>query len=67
MDGDIPVFETTTSREEAYDQADSDIRMEAHHRAAPGIETLTFSKTLCIPREFLLLYYPYWIIRYQYR
>ena len=41
--------------------------MEAHRRAASGIETLTFSKTFCIPREFSLLYYPYWIIRYQYR
>lgn len=48
-------------------QADTDIRMEAHRRAASGIETLTFSKTFCIPREFSLLYYPYWIIRYQYR
>lgn len=66
-EGDIPVFETTSSRDEAYDQADTDIRMEAHRRAASGIETLTFSKTFCIPREFSLLYYPYWIIRYQYR
>lgn len=66
-DGDIPVFETTSSRDEAHDQADTDIRMEAHRRAASGIETLTFSKTFCIPREFSLLYYPYWIIRYQYR
>lgn len=67
IEGDIPVFETTTSRDEAYDQADSDIRMEAHKRASSGIETLTFSKTFCIPREFSLLYYPHWIIRYQYR
>ncbi len=66
-DGDIPVFETTASRDEAYDQADTDIRMEAHRKAASGIETLTFSKTFCVPREFSLLYYPYWIIRYQYR
>ncbi|HJK76353.1 MAG TPA: hypothetical protein O0X03_01890 [Methanocorpusculum sp.] len=66
-DGDIPVFEITSSRDEAYDQADTDIRMEAHRRAASGIETLTFSKTFCIPREFSLLYYPYWIVRYQYR
>ena len=51
-DGDIPVFEITSSRDEAYDQADTDIRMEAHRRAASGIETLTFSKTFCIPVSF---------------
>lgn len=67
VEGDVPVFETTSSRDEAFDAADSDIRMEVYRKASAGIDTMTFTKTFCIPREFCLLYYPYWIIRYQYR
>lgn len=67
VEGEIPVFDTTMSRDEAFDEADTDIRMAVYRKALLGIDTMTFTKTFCIPQEFSLLYYPYWIVRYSYR
>jgi hypothetical protein len=66
-EGEIPVFDTVVSKDEAFDEADSDIRMEAYQKALTGIDSMTFTRTFCIPHDFSLVYYPYWIVRYSYR
>ncbi len=62
---DIPRYEATTSKDDAEEKGEEEIRRwiirEAH------IENITFHKEFVIPKSFVLLYYPFWIIRYDYK
>ncbi len=62
---DLPIYEATKSKDDAKDEAEIAIKRwvlrEAH------IENITFSKAFVIPRDFSLIYYPFWIIRYDYK
>ncbi len=62
---DMPVYEATTSKDDARRMGEEEIKkwilMEAR------IENITFHKEFVIPKGFTLLYYPVWIIRYDYK
>jgi predicted RNA-binding Zn-ribbon protein involved in translation (DUF1610 family) len=62
---DVPKYEVTTSKDDARLSGEESIKRwilrEAH------IENITFHKEFVIPKSFTLLYYPVWIIRYDYK
>ncbi len=62
---DAPTFEVTTSKDDAKDMGMSEISKLIVKDA--NIEHVTFSKTFVVPKKFVLLYYPFWIIRYEYK
>ncbi len=62
---DAPTFEVTTSKDDAIDMGTEEISRKIVREA--HIEHITFSKTFVVPRHFVLLYYPVWIIRYEYK
>jgi len=62
---DIPSYEATTSKDDAQVQAERDIKRWIFKEAK--IENVTFHKEFVVPRDFNLLYYPVWVIRYDYK
>ncbi len=62
---DVPVYEATTSKDDAKSEGEIAIRKWILGEA--GIENVTFHKEFVIPKDFVLLYYPVWIIRYDYK
>ncbi len=62
---DMPKYEATTSKDDAKVLGNREIQKlilnEAH------IENITFHKEFVLPKSFSLLYYPFWIIRYDYK
>jgi hypothetical protein len=62
---DIPTFEVTTSRTQALDEGEESVRELA--RGTVDLTQKTFEKIHVIPNSFLLVYYPIWIARYDYR
>ena len=62
---DIPTFEATTSRDDAKTMGERDIKAWILREAK--IENITFHREFVIPRDFSLLFYPVWIIRYDYK
>ncbi|NPA74696.1 MAG: hypothetical protein GXO25_01270 [Euryarchaeota archaeon] len=62
---DAPTFEVTTSKDDAVDMGVQEISKRIVKEAQ--IQNITFSKTFVVPRHFVLLYYPVWIIRYEYK
>ena len=61
----MPVYEATTSRDDARKEAERAIKRWVFREA--NIENVTFHREFVIPRDFSLLYYPVWIIRYDYK
>ncbi len=62
---DVPTYEATTSKDDARNLADREIRQWIMREKR--VENITFHKEFVIPRSFTLLYYPVWIIRYDYK
>ncbi|MFQ6107828.1 MAG: hypothetical protein ACE5QF_09650 [Thermoplasmata archaeon] len=62
---DVPTFEVTTSRTDAQHQGEEAIREMA--RETVRLTRVTFEKIHVIPNSFLLVYYPIWMVRYNYR
>lgn len=61
----IPTFESTTSKDDAITHAKGD----AVDRALAGahVPNVTFKKLHTLPRKLSLIYYPVWVVRYNYR
>jgi len=62
---DMPKYEATTSKDNAKLNAEQDIQKWILKEA--NIENITFHREFVIPKGFVLLYYPVWIIRYDYK
>ncbi|MBC7128903.1 MAG: hypothetical protein H5T45_04130 [Thermoplasmatales archaeon] len=61
----IPTFEVTTSKTDAFNSGIEKIRQDAIRSA--GVDNITFHKMHVIPKSFMLIYYPIWIARYKYK
>lgn len=61
----IPTFESTTSKNDALTHA----RMDAidHARASARVPNVTFERLHAFPKRLSLIYYPIWVVRYNYR
>lgn len=62
---DIPIYEATHSKDDARVRGEKDIKNWIMREA--DIENITFSKLFVVPKNFSLLYYPFWLIRYEYK
>lgn len=67
VEGEVPTFEPTSSRDDAGDRAREGIRDLALSEAASGIQNVTFSRSFVAPKAFELIYYPFWIVRFRYK
>ncbi len=65
QDTEVPTFEVTTSRGDANDQGAGVIRQQAIDSAR--IPRVTFAKMQVLPRSMVLIFYPVWVVRYDYR
>jgi hypothetical protein len=63
-EGSIPTFEVTTSPTDAAALGANGIRKGAVNSA--GVEHETYINMHVFPKDLVLLYYPVWILRYQY-
>lgn len=61
----IPTFEATTSRDDAVAHAKADALGKA--RASARVPHVTFERLHVFPRSLTMVYYPIWVIRYDYR
>jgi hypothetical protein len=61
----IPTFESTTSKDDATSKA----RADAIDKALAGahVPNVTFKKLHAIQKKLSLIYYPIWVVRYDYR
>jgi hypothetical protein len=61
----IPTYQTTTSRDDATEHS----RQEgiARARSDAGVPHVTFELLHTFPKRMSLIYYPIWVIRYDYR
>lgn len=61
----IPTFETTTSKDDALEDAKADAiswgRENAH------VPHITFERIHAFPKSMNIIYYPIWVVRYSYR
>jgi len=64
---DVPVFAVTVSKAEGYQNAYNGIIKQAIADGAQKMKGITFEKGFCIPRGFTLMYYPFYILRYEYK
>ncbi len=62
---DLPKYEATTSKDDAKVEGDKVIRKWILSEGR--ISNITFHKEFVLPKSFSLLYYPFWIIRYDYK
>jgi hypothetical protein len=62
---EIPTFEVTTSQTDAEKEGEESIRDMA--RGTVHLDRVTFEKIHVIPNSFLLVYYPIWMVRFDYR
>ena len=62
---DLPIYEATKSSDDAKGEAERAIGSWVLRDS--GVERMTFAKTFVVPREFSLIYYPFWVIRYDYK
>ncbi|MGB9635941.1 MAG: hypothetical protein ACPL1Y_01660 [Thermoplasmata archaeon] len=62
---EVPTFEVTTSKTDALNMGIENIRKIALESA--NVQHITFQKIHVIPRQFMLIYYPVWIVRYKYQ
>ncbi len=61
----IPTFEATTSRDDAVVRAKSDALARA--KASVRVPHVTFQKLHVLPKRLSMVYYPVWVVRYNYR
>ncbi|MBE0518644.1 MAG: hypothetical protein IH630_05395 [Thermoplasmata archaeon] len=61
----IPTFEATTSRDDAVVRAKNDALARA--KAGVRVPHVTFQKLHVIPKRLSMVYYPVWVVRYNYR
>lgn len=61
----IPTFESTTSRDDAIAHARAD--SAAKGRASARIPNITFERLHVLVRRMSMIYYPVWVIRYNYQ
>ncbi len=61
----IPTYQATTSKDDATEHS----RQEgiARARAEAGVPHITFEQLHTFPKRMSLVYYPVWVIRYDYR
>ena len=61
----IPTFEATTSRDDAIVRAKNDALARA--KAGVRVPHVTFQKLHVLPKRLSMVYYPVWVVRYNYR
>lgn len=61
----IPTFESTTSKDDAVVHAKGDALARA--RSGARVPHVTFEKLHVFPKRLSMIYYPVWVVRYNYR
>ncbi|MBC7107512.1 MAG: hypothetical protein H5T41_01770 [Methanomassiliicoccales archaeon] len=61
----IPTFESTTSKDDALQHAKEDAFSRA--RDSTRLTEITFERLHVLPKRIFLVYYPIWVVRYEYR
>jgi hypothetical protein len=61
----IPTFEATTSKDDAVTKAKNDALAKA--RASAHVPHVTFERVHVFPKVLTMIYYPVWVVRYNYR
>lgn len=61
----IPTFEATTSKDNAVDHAKNDALARA--RAGAHVPHVTFERLHVLPKGLTMIYYPVWVVRYNYK
>jgi DNA-directed RNA polymerase subunit RPC12/RpoP len=61
----IPTFEATTSKDNAVDHAKNDAVARA--KAGAHVPHVTFEKLHVLPKALTMIYYPVWVVRYNYK
>ncbi|MDD1771258.1 MAG: hypothetical protein LUO79_09270 [Methanomassiliicoccales archaeon] len=61
----IPTFETTTSKDDALEDAKVDAI--AWGRENAHVPHITFERIHAFPKSMSIIYYPIWVVRYSYR
>ena len=61
----IPTFEATTSKDDAVVHASNDALSRA--RASARVPHVTFERLHVLPKRLSMVYYPVWVVRYNYR
>ena len=61
----IPTFEATTSKDDVAARAKNDALSRA--RSSAHVPHVTFEKLHIIPKAMTMIYYPIWVVRYNYR
>jgi hypothetical protein len=61
----IPTFEATTSKDDAATKAKNDALAKA--RSGARVPHVTFERLHVFPKALTMIYYPVWVVRYNYR
>ena len=61
----IPTFEATTSKDNAVEHAKGDAVAKA--KASARVPHVTFEKLHVFPKALTMIYYPVWVVRYNYK
>jgi DNA-directed RNA polymerase subunit RPC12/RpoP len=61
----IPTFEATTSKDDAVVHAKNDALSRA--RSSAKVPHVTFERLHVLPKRLSMVYYPVWVVRYNYR
>lgn len=61
----IPTFEATTSKDDVVVKANNDAMARA--RSSAHVPHVTFERLHLFPKALTMIYYPIWVVRYNYR
>jgi hypothetical protein len=61
----IPTYEATTSKDNAVEKAKTNALSSA--KASARVPHVTFEKLHVIPKRLSMIYYPIWVVRYNYK
>ena len=61
----IPTFEATTSKDDVVAKAKNDALTRA--RSSAHVPHVTFERLHIMPKALTMIYYPVWVVRYNYR
>lgn len=61
----IPTYEATTSKDDAIAKAKANALATA--RSSAHVPNVTFEKIHVIPKRLSMIYYPIWVVRYNYK
>jgi len=64
QEGDVPTFEPTSTADQAKERGMQGIHAMAENSVR--VPNVTFRKIITIPRSIALVYYPIWMVRYNY-